>query len=126
VAGGTRRPRYQELADELRAKIADGTYPVGSALPSTSQLMSAYGVSVTVVRAAIKTLQAEGVAEGQPGKAVYVQREPTPAEPTAEYREVSQQIEDLREALDRAVDQLDERLSRLERAGRGRSARSPK
>lgn len=114
MTASTRRPRYRQLADDLRAKISDGTYPVGTALPSTSQLMATYDVSVTVARAAIKELQNDGIAEGQPGKAVYVQREPTPAEPTAEYRQITQQIEDLRQDLTDALQLLDARLTRLE------------
>lgn len=123
MTASTRGPKYRQIANDLRAKIADGTYPVGEALPSTSQLMATYGVSVTVARAAVKELQNEGIAEGQPGKAVYVQREPTPVEPSTEYREITQQIEALREALDEAVQQLDQRLTELEQTARppGRS-----
>ena len=94
-----RRPKYLQIADDLRTKVIDGTYPVGAALPSTSQLMQIYEVSVTVARAAIKELQNEGVAEGQPGKAVYVQREPEPVEPSTEYRELTRQIDDLRDTV---------------------------
>jgi GntR family transcriptional regulator len=114
VSTSTRRPRYRQIADDLRAKISDGTYPVGATLPSTSQLMATYDVSVTVARAAIKELQNDGVAEGQPGKAVYVQREPAPPEPSPEYRELTHQIQALRKSLDQAVQHLDARLTRLE------------
>lgn len=117
----TRRARYLQIADDLRAKIADGTYPVGAALPSTSQLMKAYDVSVTVVRAAIKELKNDGVAEGQPGKAVYVHRRPTAsAEPSATDRQITQQIKNLRAT----VQQLNDRLTTLEQA-RQSSRRSP-
>lgn len=118
VTASTRRPKYRQLADDLRAKISNGTYPVGEALPSTSQLMATYDVSVTVARAAVKELQNEGIAEGQPGKAVYVQREPAPAEPSTEFREITQQIEALREALGEAVQHLDQRLTNLEQTAR--------
>lgn len=121
----TRRPKYQQIADDLRAKITDGTYPVGVALPSTSQLMQSYDVSVTVARAAVRELQNEGIAEGQPGKAVYVQRKPAPAKASAEYREITQQIEALRESFGQAVQQLDDRLTNLERTT-ARSARRPR
>jgi DNA-binding GntR family transcriptional regulator len=109
-----RSPKYQQVADDLRGKIANGTYPVGDALPSTSALMSSYGVSVTVARAAIKQLQTEGLAEGQPGKAVYVAGEPAPVEPSAEFTEISRQIGELREALDSAMSRLDARIAALE------------
>ena len=110
-----RSPKYQQVADDLRAKIANGTYPVGSALPSTSALMSSYDVSITVARAAIKQLQAEGLAEGQPGKAVYVTSEPGPSEPSAEFEEISRQIDEIRATLDSAMSRLDARISELEK-----------
>ena len=87
--------------------------------------MAGYDVSVTVARAAVKELQNEGLAEGQPGKAVYVQREPDPPEPSAEYREITQQIQALREALHQAVQELDDRLTRLEQAAAPPPQRSP-
>lgn len=121
----TRRPKYRQIAEDLRAKIRDGTYPVGATLPSTSALMAGYGVSVTVARAAVKELQNEGLAEGQPGKAVYVQHVPPPAEPSAEYAEITGQIQALREALDQAVRELDVRLTRLEQAAVPPPQRSP-
>ncbi|SCF65335.1 GntR family transcriptional regulator, partial [Streptomyces sp. Cmuel-A718b] len=37
--------RHQQIAEELRLAIADGTYPVGSELPSESELALAHGVS---------------------------------------------------------------------------------
>ncbi|WP_214364969.1 winged helix-turn-helix domain-containing protein [Pseudonocardia sp. H11422] len=110
-----RRPKYQQIADDLRGKILDGTYAVGDLLPSTSALMSTYEVSVTVARAAIKQLQSDGLAEGQPGKGVYVSREPQPASPSAEFVEISERIDELREALDSAMARLDARVTELEK-----------
>ena len=78
--------------------------------------MASYQVSVTVARAAIKQLQTEGLAEGQPGKGVYVIREPAPAEPSAEFVEITRQIEGLREDLAVAMTQLDARLTELEKS----------
>ena len=78
--------------------------------------MASYQVSVTVARAAIKQLQTEGLAEGQPGKGVYVIREPAPAEPSAEFMEITRQIEDLRDTLGAAMTQLDARLTALEKS----------
>ncbi|MEV6033551.1 GntR family transcriptional regulator [Nonomuraea sp. NPDC052116] len=37
-------PRYQEVADDLRTKILDGTYPVGQPLPHARDLMMKYGL----------------------------------------------------------------------------------
>ncbi|MGH8328617.1 MAG: winged helix-turn-helix domain-containing protein [Steroidobacteraceae bacterium] len=107
-----------QIADDLRAKITDGTYPVGSALPSTSHLMRSYEVSITVARAAVKELQNEGLVLGQPGKAVYVRQEPEPTQPSPEYIEVMQQIKALREAMTETAAGLDARLTALEKAAR--------
>ncbi len=78
--------------------------------------MASYQVSVTVARAAIKQLQTEGLAEGQPGKGVYVIREPAPGEPSAEFVEITRRIEDLRDTLGAAMTQLDARLTALEQS----------
>ena len=64
-------------------------------------------------------LQTEGLAEGQPGKGVYVVREPTPNPPSAEFAEITQRIESLRDALAAAMAQLDARVSELEKSIRG-------
>lgn len=109
-----RRARYEQITDDLRAKIADGTYPLDSALPSTAQLMESYDASMTVVRAAIKELQIDGVVAGHPGKGIYVEREPAPAEPSSEYSTVMAQIEALRKSMDETFRSLDERLTQLE------------
>lgn len=78
----TGQPAYRQVAHDIRSKIADGTYPVGEAIPATKRLISLYQVSITVIRAAIRDLQNEGVLIGQPGKGVYVRRMPTAHEPT--------------------------------------------
>ncbi len=66
------RPAYQQVADDLRRRIAEAELPVGSAIPSTTKLAKAYGVSITVVRAAVAQLRADGLVVGQPGKGVFV------------------------------------------------------
>ncbi|MFG2038061.1 hypothetical protein [Dactylosporangium sp. NPDC048998] len=60
----TGQPAYQQIAHDLRRKIADEVYRIGEPIPA-------------VVRAAIKELQVEGILIGQPGKGVYVQHKPT-------------------------------------------------
>lgn len=119
------RPKYVQIAADLRTKIADGRYPVGSELPSSARLMRMYDVSVTVVRAAVRELRSEGLVMGQPGKGVYVQRKGKPPPPSPEYVEIMEQIDSLRSALDEAVGQLEARVSELERSlPARRSARS--
>lgn len=116
-----RRARYQEIADDLRAKIADGTYPLDTALPSTARLMEEYDVSATVIQRAVHELKHDGILEGQPGKAVYVLREPPPVEPSVEYTEIMRNIADLRRTVGETLDDLDRRVSELEEAARRRT-----
>jgi GntR family transcriptional regulator len=106
--------RYVHIAADIRAKIADGTYSVGEALPSTAELMRRYEASNTAVRAAIKELTIEGLVVGQQGRGVYVQDKPRRGKPTSDFAAISAQIEALREALEETSRQLDERLSELE------------
>ncbi|GAA1860433.1 hypothetical protein GCM10009836_45730 [Pseudonocardia ailaonensis] len=109
----TGRPRYLEVADDLRSAIAGGTYPVGSELPSTSQLTTRYGASTTVVRAAVKELRNEGLVKGQPGKAVYVTATPdTP--PAASTGDLESRLQELSDFVRGALSDLDVRLQALE------------
>ncbi|HKT03490.1 MAG TPA: GntR family transcriptional regulator [Rugosimonospora sp.] len=65
--------RYQEIADDIRAKIKDGTYPVGSQLPSISRLQAEYVVSgLNTIRAAQQVLAEEGMLESRQGIGVFV------------------------------------------------------
>jgi DNA-binding GntR family transcriptional regulator len=95
------QPEYKKIAGELRAQIASGELGIGSSIPSTAQLSRRYGLSATVVRAAINVLREEGLVFGQPGKAVYVKATPeTMAKERVGIEELAQQITALRESVD--------------------------
>lgn len=106
----TGRPKYVEIAESLRAAIAGGTYPVGSELPSTARLTEQFGVSTTVVRAAIRELRTAGLVVGQPGKAVYVRAEPDIVVP-----DVEQRLDELAAFVRTELTSLSERIAALER-----------
>lgn len=118
-----RHTRYHEIADDIRRKIRTGTYPVGTAIPSLTKLIGEYDASGTVVQRALRELKHEGVLVGQPGKAVYVEREPDTDQHSAEFTEIMDQIRQLREALDETAQTLDGRISALERTIRRRPAK---
>ena len=59
-----------EVADDLRWLIAAGELPVGVAIASTARLSRAYRGCVTVVRAAVSQLHAEGLVVGHPSRGV--------------------------------------------------------
>lgn len=50
------RPRYAQLSDILRARIAQGQHPIGSFLPTESDLCAEFGVSRHTVREALRLL----------------------------------------------------------------------
>jgi GntR family transcriptional regulator len=50
-------PVWRQLADEISARIADGAYPLGSALPTVDELASEYALSRVTVRRALTELR---------------------------------------------------------------------
>ena len=71
------RPAYAQVADTLRADIRAGRYPPGSQLPSYEALMRKHGVSITVIRSAVRELKTEGLVYTHQGKGAFV-RDPLP------------------------------------------------
>ena len=58
---------YQQLRQDLLARIRRGEFPEGSVLPSENQLCEHYGVSVTTARRAFLELVKEGVVQRKAG-----------------------------------------------------------
>lgn len=110
VAAITGQPAYRQVAADLRAKIRAGSYAPGAPLPSTRQLMDAYDVSITVVRAAVNQLRLEGLVIGQPGKGVYVVEDIPAAADDDDLAEIRHQLDALRSELIT----LNDRLARVE------------
>ncbi|WP_336051993.1 GntR family transcriptional regulator [Streptomyces sp. CA2R101] len=59
--------RHQQIAEALRRAITDGQLPVGSALPSETELATTYGVSRGTVRQALAALLSEGMIGSRQG-----------------------------------------------------------
>jgi DNA-binding GntR family transcriptional regulator len=64
--------RYQQVTDDLRARIRDGTYAPGTKLPSRSELCTEFGVSEIIVGTAMRALRGEGLVETMHGVGVFV------------------------------------------------------
>lgn len=60
-------PMYQQVRQDLLARIRRGEFPPGSLLPSENQLCEEYGVSVTTARRAFLELVNEGVVQRKAG-----------------------------------------------------------
>ncbi len=117
MADWSGRPAYMQVAEVLRAEIRSGRIPPGSQLPSYEALMRKYGVSITVVRSAVRELKTEGLVHTHQGKGAFV-RDPLPEpgippgdQASEAFRAVMAEIQALHDDLDR----FGERLSRVER-----------
>ncbi|CAM5722919.1 FadR family transcriptional regulator OS=Streptomyces alboniger OX=132473 GN=CP975_16315 PE=4 SV=1 [Streptomyces alboniger] len=58
---------FQRVADELRGRMTDGTYPLRSFLPSQRDLAEELGVSRDTVQRALRELASEGWIESRQG-----------------------------------------------------------
>jgi GntR family transcriptional regulator len=74
VDPGAAVPLYRQLADHLRARIYDGTYPRGSRLPPEPELIAEHGVSRVTVRLALGLLREEGLIEPSRGRGTFVRQ----------------------------------------------------
>lgn len=69
-------PRYVQLADLMRSRIARGQWPQGHRLPSLEVLMEEFGVARVTVRQAIDLLAREGLLSPQQGRGTFVTGSP--------------------------------------------------
>jgi DNA-binding GntR family transcriptional regulator len=68
-----RKPRYLELAEDLRAQIVRGDFPEPDHFPTEAVLCQRYGVSRFTVREALRTLQQEGLIQRRRGSGTVIQ-----------------------------------------------------
>lgn len=98
----TRKPRYQELADDLRAAILRGDFPAPDQFPTENELCARYGVSRFTVREALRALQTEGLIRRKRGSGTVIQ--PAAARGGALHQPLSNVGELLQYARDTRVD----------------------
>ncbi|MFD3412966.1 GntR family transcriptional regulator [Streptomyces cyaneofuscatus] len=67
-----REPKYQRIANALKAEIQSGAWEPGARLPGENDLMAQYGVARMTVRQALSVLQSEGLTEARKGVGVFV------------------------------------------------------
>ena len=104
------KSKYQRIADDLRARISSGEYPVGDQLPTKAELMARYGVAVNTVERAVDELRKAGVVETLQGAGMFV-REPPAAPHSPEYLALMEHLA----GTDDLVRQLAERVDELEK-----------
>lgn len=68
----SKKPRYEQIADELRARINSGAYSDARRLPSERELSEEFATARNTVRDAIQVLRAEDLVESRGGSGVYL------------------------------------------------------
>lgn len=68
--------RYQQIADELRERVAGGRYGPGRLLPSEAEMSTEFGVSRVTVRHALELLRDEGLVAARQGFGWFVATSP--------------------------------------------------
>lgn len=77
------KPRYLQIAEEMRDQIARGTYAAGDRIPTKQEMMAQWGVALNTVDRAIAELRERGLVETFHGVGTFV-RAQEPAAPSAE------------------------------------------
>ncbi|MDX2705790.1 GntR family transcriptional regulator [Streptomyces sp. PA03-6a] len=70
------RPKWEQIADVIRERIADGTYPPRSRVPSVQQLVADTGVAVDTAQKVLANLREEGVIYTVRGLGSFVAEQP--------------------------------------------------
>src|ERR1700753_2315434 len=79
-------PRYAMVVNTLQARILDGTYSPGSAIPSETQFMAELKLSRPTIVRSLNILMQDGWIDSQHGKGRYVRaRSTTPARQAPAY-----------------------------------------
>lgn len=74
VEDASRNRLYQEIARELSARIAGGTYKVGERMPTERELSVEFDVSRPTIREAMIALEVQGLVDIRLGSGTYVKR----------------------------------------------------
>jgi DNA-binding GntR family transcriptional regulator len=72
-------PRWKQVAAVIRQRIADGTYPPRTRVPSVIQLSAEFGIAQATAQKVHGGLRDEGLIYTEPGLGSFVVRQP-PAE----------------------------------------------
>lgn len=65
-------PLYEQIVEQIKLQIVNGTLKVGDQLPTERELAEQFQVSRTSVREAIKILQQVGLLEVSPGRGTFI------------------------------------------------------
>ena len=110
----TGKPAYQQVAEDLRRRIAAGEFAASGKLPSLSELQTTYGITVTVARDAIRQLRTDGLAVSHQGKGAFLTQGAAAAAKLADPMGAIAELQETVAKLRSEVGDLRERVAALE------------
>ena len=84
--------RYQQIAEELRARVLSGEYAAGRMLPSESEMSGEFDASRVTVRRALEMLRDEGLVDARQGFGWFVPGDPV-RQPLGRLATIEEQME---------------------------------
>jgi GntR family transcriptional regulator len=69
-------PRWRQVAEVIRARIEDGTYPPRTRIPSVVEITAEFGIAAVTAQKVHKGLRAEGLIYTEPGLGSFVAQRP--------------------------------------------------
>lgn len=75
LSNSSELPIYQQVAEQVRAQVMDGTLQAGERLPSIRALATQLRVSAITTKRAYQDLEAQGLIHTVPGKGCFVSGE---------------------------------------------------
>lgn len=66
------QPRWRQVADVIRQRIDDGTYPPRTRVPSVLQLQAEFGIAAATGQKVHRALREEGLIYTEPGLGSFV------------------------------------------------------
>ena len=104
-------PKYAQIADIFRQRIARGIWAQGLRLPANEELAAEFGVSRVTIRQAVDLLARDGILEAQQGRGTFItgalkqdrwlKVETTLSDLAEVYRDTSPEIINISESLHR-------------------------
>src|SRR5205085_8312652 len=76
LAPDTHSPKYAQIANAIRQRVARGQWPKGHQLPTNDELAHEFGVSRVTIRQAVDLLARDGLIEAQQGRGTFVTGKP--------------------------------------------------
>jgi DNA-binding GntR family transcriptional regulator len=104
------RTAYEQVADDLRRKIASGALRPGQKLDGNAKMAEHYGVAAMTIRHALDILRGEGLIVSQQGRGTFVASDPVTSDSVEADGSMADELSEIKAALEL----INSRLDRLE------------